>query len=81
MLLTLCLIIPLLAGIICFFLKSDGAVKSFSLFASIALVAVVLYAIFLPTNSSQLIYSHVWIGSMNANFSFGVDGMAKVLIY
>ena len=80
MLLTLCLIIPLLAGIICFFLRSDGAVKSFSLFASIALVAVVLYAIYFPADSHQLNYNHVWIGSLNANFSLGVDGMAKVLI-
>lgn len=80
MLLTLCLIIPLIAGFICFFLKNDEVIKSFSLFASIALVAVVLYAIFLPVDSHQLNYNHGWIGSMNANFSLGVDGLAKVLI-
>lgn len=80
MLLTFCLIIPLLAGIITFFLKGENAVKGFSLIASMALFAVVLYAIYLPVDSSALVYSHTWIGTLNSNFALGVDGMAKVLI-
>lgn len=80
MLLTACVFIPLLAGILSFVIRQSSAVKAFSLFASLILLALAGYITYLPINNVGLTYNHSWLTALNSNFSLGVDGMAKILV-
>ena len=74
------ILIPLIAGVITFFIPSESGVKGFSLLAAFATLATALYAIYLPPASPSLTYSHDWLTTLNSSFSLGTDGMAKVLV-
>lgn len=78
MLLVLLILIPLIAGVAAFFLPQPGQVKSLAFVASLAALAVMLYALSLPATSPQLAYTRVWLGAFNSNFSFALDGVGKI---
>jgi len=78
MMLSSFIFIPLLAGLLLFFIKQENLVKGISLAVSLAVLAVVLYAISLPAGNAGLSYSRVWLGSINSNFSLLLDGPAKI---
>jgi NADH-quinone oxidoreductase subunit M len=70
--------IPLLAGLIGFSLK-DAAAKSWSLFASLLVLAVSLYGISLPKDSTHLLFNQPWMGSLNSHIAIGLDGTGQIL--
>jgi NADH-quinone oxidoreductase subunit M len=70
--------IPLFAGLIGFSLK-DVAAKSWSLFASLLVLAVSLVGICLPAESKQLHFSTAWMGSLNSHFAVALDGTGQIL--
>ncbi len=70
--------IPLLAGLIGFFLK-DSAAKGWSLFASILTLGASLASISLPDASGHLAIKTEWLSSLNSQFSLSMDGLAKIL--
>jgi NADH-quinone oxidoreductase subunit M len=74
------ILIPLIAGLVTFFLKNESAAKGFSLLAAFATLAAALYAIYLPAASPSLQYNHDWLTTLNSSFSLSTDGMAKVLV-
>lgn len=78
MMLSSFIFIPLLAGLLLFFVKQENLVKGISLAVSLAVLAVVLYAISLPATNPGLSYSRVWLGSINSSFSLLIDGPAKI---
>ncbi|HSC53357.1 MAG TPA: NADH-quinone oxidoreductase subunit M [Phnomibacter sp.] len=78
MMLSSFIFIPLLAGLLLFFVKQENLVKGISLAVSLAVLAVVLYAISIPAGNAPLSYSRVWLGSLNSNFSLLLDGPAKI---
>lgn len=69
--------IPLVAGLINFFIKGENGAKNFALFASLATLVVMLMA--LNAQPNQLSYDAVWLPSFKANFSLHMDGMSKML--
>lgn len=70
--------IPLLAGLLLFFVQQQQLVKILSLAASAAVLGVVLYAVSLPAGDASLSYTTGWLGSINSNFSLLLDGPAKI---
>jgi len=78
MILVALILVPLVFGLLSFFIKGSDGSKTASLISSIVTLALAAYAVSLP--SSQLTYNHTWLGTLNSNFSLGVDGMAKVLV-
>lgn len=78
MLVLLFILIPFLAGLGLLFTQNSSQAKIASLFASLLLLGVVWYAMYLPSSHDQLNYSRVWLGSMNSNFSLMLDGIGKV---
>jgi len=70
--------IPLLGGLIGFSLK-DIAAKGWSLLISLLVLAVVLFGISLPSESSSLLFNVPWMGSLNSHFAIGLDGTGKIL--
>jgi NADH-quinone oxidoreductase subunit M len=78
MLVLLFILIPFLAGLGLLFTQNSSQAKIASFFASLLLLGVVWYAMYLPSSHDQLNYSRVWLGSMNSNFSLMLDGIGKV---
>jgi NADH-quinone oxidoreductase subunit M len=78
MLVLLFILIPLFAGLGILFTRNSSQAKAASLIASLLLLIIALYAIYLPSNHEQLNYSRIWLGSLNSNFSLALDGIGKI---
>ena len=76
MLLVLLILIPLLGGILSFFLKNNAAVKNISLFFSFLTFLVSLCTL-CPTMPST--YQAEWLPQLGSSFSLSLDGMSKML--
>lgn len=80
--LTLLLIFwPLLAALVCFFVKAHEA-KKWALTASLIALAisVVLFALFDPSRGTQFEVNYPWIKSLGINFHVGLDGISLLLV-
>ncbi len=75
----LLILIPLLSGLITFFLKEEKFSKTWSLLSSLASLAVVLSGIFLYHHPSELSFDTAWLPGLGSRFSIGMDGMGKML--
>jgi NADH-quinone oxidoreductase subunit M len=78
MILSSFILIPLIAGLLAFFIKQEQLVKGWSLLAALATLAAVLYSFTIPAAAEGLSYSRIWLGSINSYFSLLLDGPAKV---
>ena len=72
----LLILIPVISGLLSFFLKEEKAVKGFALLVSIATLAVSLCSL---CSTTQLAFSAEWIPSLGSKFSLSLDGMSKML--
>jgi len=72
----LLILIPVIAGLLSFFLRDEKAIKGFALLASIVTLSVSLCSL---CSTSQLTFSAEWIPSLGSKFSFSLDGMSKML--
>ncbi len=73
--------LPLIGGLICFFIKSQQAVKAWSLFSSIATLVLMLLSL-LYTNEKHYALnsvSYVWLPDIGSSFSLMLDGMSRIL--
>jgi NADH-quinone oxidoreductase subunit M len=79
--------IPLLTGIILFFIKNDKAVKKVALIGSILALAVSVTSLFysdMVHHPEYLAYnnvSYVWMPYIGSSFSVGLDGMGFMLTF
>ncbi len=72
------ILIPLVAGILGFFLR-DSLSRGWSLFAALLTVAVSLIGATLTKGDPQLGLSVEWVPSLNSHFSIALDGMGQIL--
>jgi NADH-quinone oxidoreductase subunit M len=78
MIVLLLLLLPLLGGLVTFFLKEAKAARGWTLLVSLATLAVSIFA--LTTKSTNFLqYSTGWMGSLGSSFSLGMDGMSGLL--
>jgi NADH-quinone oxidoreductase subunit M len=79
MIVLLLFLIPLIGGVLSFFIKEDKAVRWWALVVSIAtLIVAVLGTRYIKTEDA-LQFSAAWMGSLNSTFALKLDGMAKLL--
>ena len=78
MIVLLLILIPLIGGIISFFLKADKIVKAWALLISLVTLAVSLFGLTTKAHS-DLFFSASWMGSLGSNFTIRLDGMSQVL--
>ncbi|MES2330774.1 MAG: NADH-quinone oxidoreductase subunit M [Bacteroidota bacterium] len=72
------ILIPLITGLVTFFLKEAKTAKAWSLFASLVILAVTVTGIFfLP--ATNLFYDTPWLSEIGSRFSLVTDGMGKML--
>ena len=74
----LLILIPLVTGLISFFLKQSAAAKNWALLSSVITLAVAVTGIFfLPAN--QLAFDAPWLPNLGSRFTLMTDGMGKML--
>ncbi|MCW3078742.1 NADH-quinone oxidoreductase subunit M [Segetibacter sp.] len=73
----LLIVIPLVTGLISFFLKEERSAKAFALLSSVATLAVSLISLFQSGDSLSTDAS--WLPMLGSRFSVSLDGMGKIL--
>lgn len=72
-------LVPLVGGLLSFFIRDEKGVRSWALVVSIiTLVIAVLGTRYIKADDA-LQFSTPWMGSLNSTFSLKLDGMAKIL--
>jgi NADH-quinone oxidoreductase subunit M len=75
----LLILVPLIAGLALFAVKSDAAAKGFALFASITVLVVSLLGLTVMNSQSDLFFDASWLEMLNSRFRVGLDGMGQLL--
>ncbi len=74
----LLILVPLVTGLVAFFLKESGAAKSWALLSSgVTLTVAVAGIFFYPKH--QLAFDAAWLPDLGARFTLMMDGMGKML--
>jgi NADH-quinone oxidoreductase subunit M len=73
--------LPLLGGVLSFFMKSEKAAKATAIFFSILTLGVVASSLFYTDVKYQLInqVSYVWLPGIGASFALILDGLTRTL--
>ena len=79
MIVLLLILIPLIGGVLSFFLKDDKAVRIWALFISLTTLALSIIGLTVLKSSKHLHFSASWLGSLGSSFTIGLDGMSQVL--
>jgi len=75
----LLILIPLISGLVGFFIKNTASAKGWSLFASLVTLAVSLWGLSLGKSSPLLSADLEWVPSLGSRFAVGLDGMGQIL--
>src|SRR5438270_14102534 len=79
MIVLLLLLIPLLGGLLTFFLKNDAIVRSWTLVISFIALLLAMAGNFNWVPADQLEFNGNWMGSLGSSFALKMDGLGKVL--
>lgn len=73
----LLIVIPLLTGLVSFFLKEEKSAKIWALSSSVATLVIALIALY--QNKTSTDFDASWLPMMGSRFSVSLDGMGKML--
>ncbi|MEO8763144.1 MAG: NADH-quinone oxidoreductase subunit M [Ginsengibacter sp.] len=79
--------IPLVTGLVTFFIKSNSSVKAWALFSSLATLAISVISLYysdVAKHPEYFLYnnvSYVWLPYIGSSFSVGLDGMGHLLTF
>lgn len=79
MIAVLLIVIPLVSGILSFFIKKEEAVKSWALLSSFITLFAMIAGLTFYNDESALSASAEWMPLLGSNFSVHLDGMGKML--
>ena len=79
MIVLLLFLVPLIGGLLSFFIRDDTGVRTWSLVVSIVTLAIAVLGTRYIKAEDALQFSTPWMGTLNSNFSLKLDGMAKIL--
>jgi len=71
--------VPLVTGLIAFFVKNEGSVKSWALLSSIITLAISLLGLAVLNDSKWLTAQYDWMSALGSSFSVKLDGLGQVL--
>lgn len=74
----LLILIPLLTGMLAFFVRSAGGARSLALLSSVVSLLTAAAGIFLCTQQ-QLSFDTAWLPELGSRFTLSMDGMGKML--
>ncbi|MCX8019501.1 MAG: NADH-quinone oxidoreductase subunit M [Chitinophagaceae bacterium] len=76
----LLILIPLLGGVVSFFIKSERSARINSLFTSLLSLGVVLAGLLFYREDKYWIHDGAWLSVFNSSFSLKADGLSKIFI-
>lgn len=79
MIVLLLFVIPLIGGLVSFFIKDGKAVRSWALLVSLAVLALSVMANITAEGAASLRFSTSWLGSLGSSFSMRLDGLSQIL--
>ncbi|MFI5130742.1 MAG: NuoM family protein [Chitinophagales bacterium] len=71
--------VPLLTGLITFFLKNERSARGWALLSSLITLVVSLAGLFVLKDAKYMAQQFEWMGSLNSSFSVKLDGLGQVL--
>jgi NADH-quinone oxidoreductase subunit M len=71
-------LVPLIGGLLAFFLKNDRTVRSWALLSSLVTLALAVAGVLIKS-PGQLSFAAGWMGSLGSSFSLRLDGMSQLL--
>ena len=75
----LLILVPLLTGLVTFFLKNEKSIRSWTLFSSLGTLTVSLLGLTLLKEDKYLYQQCEWLQSLGSSFSVKLDGMGQLL--
>ncbi|TDH25508.1 NADH-quinone oxidoreductase subunit M [Segetibacter sp. 3557_3] len=76
----LLILVPLISGLVTLFLRQEKVSKTWALFSSVITLAIAIFgAASANTSGNLLAFDASWVPTLGARFTFGLDGMGKVL--
>jgi NADH-quinone oxidoreductase subunit M len=75
----LLILIPLLTGIVSFFIKEDKNVRTWAYISSVATVGIVLFGLLSCSDASCFDFKAEWMGSLGSSFHLKMDGISKLM--
>lgn len=72
-------LIPLLSGVVSFFLKNGNVARGWALLSSLATLAVSIAGLTIAGTPGNLHFSASWMGSVGSSFTLQLDGLSQVL--
>lgn len=79
MIVLLLFLIPLVSGLLAFFIRNDRPVRTWALVSSILTLALSVVAACVKTNPHWLQFSAGWMGTLGSSFSLKLDGLSGIL--
>ncbi len=75
----LLILIPILTGFVTFFLKNEQAVRGWSVFSSLATLAISVLGLTVLNDPANLQFDTEWLPALHSRFSIKLDGMGQLL--
>lgn len=75
----LLIVIPLLSGLLTFFIQSERSAKSWALISSFISLGVSILGLTIMNQYENLHADYTWMPSLGSNFSVALDGMGQLL--
>src|SRR5688572_51776 len=75
----LLIVVPLVCGVISFFLRSESTVKTWALVSSLITLVVTLLSFSILNSDFYLFADAEWMPMIGSDFTVGIDGMGKLL--
>ena len=79
MIVLLIFLVPLLGGIISFFIPNDKAARVWTFFVSLITLTLTIATLTVFKSANQLQFSADWMGNLGSSFSLSFDGMSQLL--
>lgn len=75
----LLILLPLLTGIIGFFIKEDNAAKGWALLSAVLTLTIAIAGIYFYPVAQQA-FDSAWLPALGSRFTLSMDGMSKMLV-
>jgi NADH-quinone oxidoreductase subunit M len=79
MIVLLLFLVPLIGGLLSFFIKNDKAVRGWSLVVSLVALFLSIASNTFLKSADQLNFHAQWMGSLGSSFSLKLDGLSQIL--
>ena len=79
MIVLLLFLVPLIGGLLSFFIKNDKAVRGWSVLVSFIVLFLSIASTGFTKSAGQLNFSAPWMGNLGSSFSLKLDGLSQIL--